>query len=861
MTQSKIWNDYEVHFDQVLGRGGMGAVYRGRQISVNRPVAIKVLKRDLATVEFVHRFRREGELLARLIDSHVVQVFGAGEAEGEHYLAMEYVDGQDLASAIRSGRRFSVEEVLDLAVQTAMALKAAWRFRIVHRDIKPSNIIITKDKQVKVMDFGLAKNPELELTRTDLIMGTAKYIAPEQATGGSVDIRADIYSLGVVLYEMATGSAPFTGDSPTAVIYQHVHKTPAPPKMRNPSLPDSVNALILRCLAKRPEERYQTPDELITDATGMREGVSSDERTVLYAETAATRPTSRSAAQQATGNGAVEEPSSGRAAMYLCLLVAGTILGTVGWFVAKAVKQADARHVAAGGSPDAAVIPAVDPGVGPDDGSASPAAGETPDPLVVPDTSPEHEARYQEAVRALKDEKWESARDLLKKLENDLPKDDRMRAEIREKLVACEVQLAIAAAKSASSPELAIAGYERALGMLPEGDDRRAETADAIRLLKFKKFMGEGRERMGKDWRRAAEKFAEAKKQAVGAEADEAGEYEQFCDRFAQAASMLYEERRYAEALEIFEKLRVKPLGFGGELDSHIQSCRTRMGEIEAAAVEARRKTFTAAFEKGKAEFFRGDWNAALASLETAARQNVDRSAEFESWLRRARAAVSTPQGMVYVPAGRFRLGAGGADGVCGPEQDCDLAAYAIDVREVTNGEYRKFLEAAPGHERCHPQEPPEKRQEGHEPLGWSASLDPNAPVTGVDWFDAQAYAAWAGKRLPTEAEWERAAGTARFGGVRRAYPWGDEYKGSGPSLVGCEGMANTVLEWTSDRLQPYRGSLAAHPNFGEQYRAVRGGWVSDSESEEEARVTHRKSFLPTARRPYVGFRCAKSAE
>ncbi len=203
---TQIWDDYEIQMDQVLGRGGMGTVFRGRQVSLDRPVAIKVLSKDLTeNVDFVQRFQREARLLSRLVDNHVVQVYGAGVGDGKYFYAMEYVEGEDLSARIKSGKKFNTAEILHIAENVGQALKAAWKFEIIHRDIKPSNILMTKDGTVKVMDFGLAKNPESDLTQSNLIMGTAKYIAPEQATGGNCDIRSDLYALGVVLYELATG--------------------------------------------------------------------------------------------------------------------------------------------------------------------------------------------------------------------------------------------------------------------------------------------------------------------------------------------------------------------------------------------------------------------------------------------------------------------------------------------------------------------------------------------------------------------------------------------------------------------------------------------------------------------------------
>jgi len=267
VSKTRIWGDYEVYLDQIIGRGGMGAVYRGRQISLNRNVAVKILRKDLtSSEESIRRFQREAGLLANLIDSHVVQVYGAGEGDSGHFYAMEIVEGKDLASLLKQGKKFTSDEIIDIAYRTGRALAAAARQHIVHRDIKPSNILLGNDGSVKVMDFGLAKSPETDITFTDVIMGTANYISPEQAAGTVVDIRSDIYSLGGVLYELATNRPPFQGPGPASVIYQHAKAAPTPPRKLNPDIPEMLEALILRCLAKKAANRYQTADELVEDA-------------------------------------------------------------------------------------------------------------------------------------------------------------------------------------------------------------------------------------------------------------------------------------------------------------------------------------------------------------------------------------------------------------------------------------------------------------------------------------------------------------------------------------------------------------------------------------------------------------------
>ncbi len=279
MTRTATVLDYQVDLQQELGKGGMGVVYRGIQISLGRPVAVKVIRSDLTSnTTFVERFRKEAELLAQVIDGNVVQVFGAGEMKGRFFYAMELVEGEDLARRIRGGTRFTPDEILNIAEGVGKALRAAWRFLIVHRDIKPSNILIAPDGGVKVADFGLAKSLAGEESQTMFLAGTTKYISPEQGLGQPIDTRSDLYSLGIVLYEMATARLPFAGDEPTSLIYQHVHAAPKPPRALAPDLPEVIEKLILRCLAKEPAERFATPDEFllaVQDARDQIRGVST----------------------------------------------------------------------------------------------------------------------------------------------------------------------------------------------------------------------------------------------------------------------------------------------------------------------------------------------------------------------------------------------------------------------------------------------------------------------------------------------------------------------------------------------------------------------------------------------------------
>lgn len=260
----------------VVGRGGMGTVYRAWDENLDRDVALKVLPVvGLDDERDAERFQREGRLAARLQHANIVGVYGAGQADGFLYLAMEMVEGHSLRSRLRQQPGLRVEEALDIGRQVLRALVAAHDSGITHRDIKPENILLRQDGTVKILDFGVAKVQEAELlTRADEILGTVEYMAPEQILGETVDSSSDLYAVGVLLYEMATGVLPFTGDSPATLVYHQLNEEPHAPSLLNIDVSRALDHFILRLLEKLPEDRYESAREALVEVDELRRSVS-----------------------------------------------------------------------------------------------------------------------------------------------------------------------------------------------------------------------------------------------------------------------------------------------------------------------------------------------------------------------------------------------------------------------------------------------------------------------------------------------------------------------------------------------------------------------------------------------------------
>ena len=247
-----------------IGSGGMADVYCAEDTQLGRKVALKLLYRRFAEdAEFVERFRREASSAAGLQHPNVVQVFDRGAWDGTYYIAMEFLEGRNLKEVVREHGALDPALAVDLVIQILKAARFAHRRGIVHRDIKPHNVIVDDEGRAKVTDFGIARAGASDMTETGSIMGTAQYLSPEQAQGHPVDARTDLYSIGIVLYELLTGTLPFDAESAVTIALKQVSEPPIPPTRRNPAVPPALDAVVLRALRKDPDERYPDADAFI----------------------------------------------------------------------------------------------------------------------------------------------------------------------------------------------------------------------------------------------------------------------------------------------------------------------------------------------------------------------------------------------------------------------------------------------------------------------------------------------------------------------------------------------------------------------------------------------------------------------
>jgi serine/threonine-protein kinase len=277
MVGEVIAGRYEL--EEVVGTGGMSAVYRARDVSLERHVALKILHEyHGADAETLERFRREARAVAQLSHPNIVTVIDRGEDDGRQYIVFEHVEGENLKELVERTGPLPVRRALELTAEIGSALAFAHKHGLVHRDVKPQNVLLNGDGKAKVTDFGIARSLDVErgVTQTGTVLGTSNYIAPEQASGKPVDAQTDVYSLGVVLFELLTGDVPFPGENFVAVAMRHVHEQPPGVIDRRPETPLRVAAAVERALEKDPRDRFASMDEFIAELRACLDGLGSE---------------------------------------------------------------------------------------------------------------------------------------------------------------------------------------------------------------------------------------------------------------------------------------------------------------------------------------------------------------------------------------------------------------------------------------------------------------------------------------------------------------------------------------------------------------------------------------------------------
>src|SRR3954452_6331558 len=274
-----------------LGSGGMANVYLAEDQELGRRVAIKILnERHANDDQFRERFRREAKNAAGLSHPNIVSIYDRGEAEGTYYISMEYLEGRSLKELILARGPAPISVAVDYARQILAALRIAHRQGLVHRDIKPHNVLVDGEGRLKVTDFGIARAGPSQMTEEGSIIGTAQYLSPEQAQGASVDQTSDLYSVGVVLYELLTGVVPFSGDTPVEIAMKHLSTVPEPPSAKRADVPRDLDMVVMRALAKHATERRQSSDSLVADLLRINRGVAISPVTEEAATAIISRP-------------------------------------------------------------------------------------------------------------------------------------------------------------------------------------------------------------------------------------------------------------------------------------------------------------------------------------------------------------------------------------------------------------------------------------------------------------------------------------------------------------------------------------------------------------------------------------------
>ena len=807
---------YEI--ERLLGRGGMGVVYKARQVSLNRAVALKVLHPTLSNdPAFVKRFEREAQAVGRLNHQNIVQIYDIGEESGVHFFSMEYVKGKTLREMLDKEGFLKVGQAVDIIYQVARALKYAHAKNIVHRDVKPSNIIIDRLGRVKVMDFGLAKlGGKTRLTKTDTILGTVNYMSPEQARGETVDHRTDIWSMGVVFYEMLAGMSPFKATNEAALIHKIIYESVPDLKNLSPDAPAQLRAIVARAMTRDRDKRYQNVSAFMKD---LQEFLTAHKKEKEKPLEKRSRYLDKVLALARTKNAL---PKLLIPLILVVILIAGFLAysrwpersdqSSPGWQLAVNEEFVDNRNswrVGTGGldrSMENGIyqLTYVEDRVGGFRGHVT--------PFRFSDFRLEALLNFQDSS-------------------------------------------------------------DRAFGGVSFRESRATGTGRLYQL----RIKANNMARLQKAWegeKKGWYPFSEPLSPWVSFPAIIEGQ-----DGYNHISLICLDERITVH--------------INGTLVADIRDSFSRDGDLAFFVGGQKGDTMLVdSVRIYRPSTIGGSLIAKDMPFEkvTIPKQEPEEKSETTPPTP-AKITEEAPEGMVLIPAGEFMMGSpsGEGDDDERPQHKVYVDAFYMDKHEVTNAQYKKFVEATshvteaekrgkswvwtgkweemPGANWHHPGGP---RSEIGEILGH--------PVIHVSWDDAIAYARWAGKRLPTEAEWEyacRAGNTTKyfFGNSERGlgeYAWytsnsSNKTHPAGQKKANAWGLCDmygNVWEWCSDWYDKdyYRNSPSrnpAGPTNGHS-RAIRGGsWRANP---AYMRSGNRHIFTPGYTYDLIGFRCAQDS-
>ncbi len=992
-----------------IGSGGMGSVYKAKQMGLDRIVAVKVLKPELGVQnsDFVKRFIREARTAALINHPNVVQVFTVGAVEGIHFLAMELILGESVGSRLDRTGSMPEKDAILVAIQAAKGLKAAFEKGLIHRDIKPDNLLVSLDGTVKVVDFGLARMVDVHsrVTREGVTIGTIAYMSPEQVKGEDLDFRSDLYSLGATLYHMISGKQPFEADNAVSVAFKHLNEPPAPPRKLNPGLSAGIEAVVLRMMAKPPEKRYQSFDTLIedlesvltqghpssTDTTAYIElagappsGPASRKRTVLLAASAAAAAAAAVLAAvlvlaPGTRNGAVPAPVEGgpsRASVSITrprdgawlnsprISVEGecsadvtqvTVNGNQAqisagrfkasfWISGEGVKIAAEAFSAGGGKAKTEISVRIDtkppeisitsPGPGGGrtrekaflleglakdenpscilvDGARLPnAAGAFRVPVTLPDQGEKTVA--VEAVDLAGNSTVRQvvlARDLKPPEVTllDFPQGDHIESESNRLALRFRID------EEASRISVNGAAVEPA-GLLYQRDIDLSEGVNSV-VVEVVDLAGNP----------SVVKREISYKAPAGRSPHERGDFDKVLAAMDKAASTADKIRildaylgespsasSRAQAEEMLAALRATSRSEEEQKAYDAAVAASGSAASPFARISEIRK-FLAAFPKGKFA------PKAAEIVELLRREGlpdgVTRSDREGEYVNEKDGAV-----MVLVPAGSFLMGSTREEVLSiiknRPDLDFEmyesetpihsamLDSYFIYKHEVSNAQFAKFLN-----------ETGSVLDERKRPLifedAWGVQMHEDGfrpaagferhPVVQVTYYGAEKYAEWAGVRLPTEAQWERASSWDPKGG-KNPFPWGGDFKfeicntadfwfkkeistqsewirysrmdfdsaltkpvdsmPEGASPCGCLHMCGNVWEWCADWFSEsfYKSPASREKNpvnsFNTHLKSIRGGCFNKAGM--DCRAQRRGRFGQSEHGRILGFRCAR---